>query len=881
MLPSRYNLPFTRGNQSCRVNYVRSFMRFSLTVLLLLGADFLGITHRCNAAPQAPAGATQAHQAPATATEPAQRVATQPGATQQSTATATIPTDPRALYEALNALRPDGARVYTVKDLTLRRDVVSFTFTEGKLAFLEPLGGRITGAVFSGRGHVIATPHERGERRSLAQFIGVPILDQPFSDAYIRFSDDTAAELQHQLAQDGVEPVSDPDFTAHWNPLAAGLAPTHSLRTMVDFLAAEPIPYFYILLQTVGAGPVEVCVDSRREEQVSIGQPRFADGIRSYDVWASFRARSSPATHTEAFVPLDYRVDSTLAEDLGLQGTTTLHLRAGSSGERVVAVELSRHLTVDEIQGEDGQPLPYFQNEELSRRDAARRGNDFILVVLPAGKPAGADFHLQISYHGSVITDAGNGAYFVGERGTWYAHIGGEHFTPFDLSFHWPKRLTLVATGTESEAREDAETKSGRWRSQTPFPTSGFNLSQYQMASTSGPPKIQVYANKQLEEAIIARLQTAAPNAVPPASMLDRYKDTDQLSGALDQAPAPSPTFALKQLGASVQDSIHFFDNVNGAYPFDHLDVAQIPGSFGQGWPGLVYLSTLAFLPAETQERAGLNEWAQSEARDLMPFHEVAHQWWGNLTGAASYRDVWIQEAMANYLALWYADSKRPGQHQLTNWLEHYRTELTTKIPGTDHSIEAVGPLVLGPRLASLKVPDAYSTLIYGKGTWVIHMLREMLRDPGAPSGKDQDARFRDLLRSILAEHRFRPLSTADFQHAVEQHMTPAMDLEGTHRMDWFFDQWVRGTDLPHYSVKFEVKPRGTAFVVTGKLEQLGTEDVFTAAVPLYVVRVAGKPERLGVVVTTGAETRFQFESRVRPTRIVIDPNLTLLWNKG
>ena len=185
---------------------------------------------------------------------------------------------------------------------------------------------------------------------------------------------------------------------------------------------------------------------------------------------------------------------------------------------------------------------------------------------------------------------------------------------------------------------------------------------------------------------------------------------------------------------------------------------------------------------------------------------------------------------------------------------------------------------MLGPRLSSAKVPDAYNTLIYGKGTWVIHMLREMLRDPNA---KDQDARFRELLRAILAEHRFRPLSTADFQHAVEQHMTPAMDLEGTHRMDWFFDQWVRGTDLPRYSVKFEVKPRGNAFVVSGRLEQSGTEDTFTAAVPLYAVRVAGKPERLGVVVTTGTETRFQFESRVRPTRIVIDPNLTLLWNKG
>jgi hypothetical protein len=843
-------------------------MRVSLVVLLLLGADFIGFTHH-------------AHATQSSAQIAAPNAAPQAVSTQQAMATPTIPTDPRTLYEALNALRPDAARVYNVKDLTFRRDVVSFTFSEGELSFLEPLGGRITGAFFSGRGHVIATPHERGERRSLAQFIGVPILDQSFSEAYIRFTDDTATELQRQLAAAGVEPTSDPNFTTHWNPLAAGLAPTHSLRTMVDWLAAEPVPYFYILLQTDTAGAVEVSLDNRREEQVTIGQPRLTDGVRSYDVWASFRAEDSPAAHTKFFVPLDYRVDSTITEDLSLQGKTTLHLRAGVSGDRVVPVELSRHLTVDEIRGDDGQSLPYFQNEELSRRDAARRGNDFIMVVLPAGKPAGADFHLQVAYHGSVITDAGNGVDFVGERGAWYAHIGGEHFTPYDLTFHWPKRLTLVATGTESETHDDAVAKSGRWRSEKPFPTAGFNLSQYQMASAAGQPKIQVYANKELEEAIMARLQQSPPNVVPPPSILDRFKDTDHLSGAADQLPPPSPTSALKQLGANVQDSIHFFENLNGAFPFDHLSVAQIPGSFGQGWPGLVYLSTLAFLPPETQERAGLNEWAQSEARDLMPFHEVAHQWWGNVTGAASYRDVWIEEAMANYLALWYADSKRPGQHRLTNWLERYRDELIAKVPGSEHSIEAVGPLVLGPRLGSLKVPDAYNTLIYGKGTWVMHMLREMLRDSDAPNSKDPDARFRKLLRAILAEHQFRPLSTAEFQHAVEQHMTPAMDLEGTHRMDWFFDQWVRGTDLPRYSVKFEVKPHGNEFTVSGRLEQAGTDDAFTAPVPLYALRIGGKSERLGVVVTTGPETRFHFESRIRPTRIAIDPNLTLLCNKG
>jgi hypothetical protein len=82
---------------------------------------------------------------------------------------------------------------------------------------------------------------------------------------------------------------------------------------------------------------------------------------------------------------------------------------------------------------------------------------------------------------------------------------------------------------------------------------------------------------------------------------------------------------------------------------------------------------------------------------------------------------------------------------------------------------------------------------------------------------------------------------------------------------------------VPHYSVKFEVKEKGPAFVVSGTLEQKGVPDSFTVPVPVYGTRVGAKPERLGVVVTTGAETRFRFAAKIRPSRVVVDPQLTLL----
>ncbi|HEY4878578.1 MAG TPA: M1 family aminopeptidase [Candidatus Acidoferrales bacterium] len=833
---------------------MRNFLRFSLRVLpalLLIGL-----------APETKYGAAAQEKADSATVDP-----------HQANAASSLPSDPRALYEALNELKLDPTQVFSVSDLTLRRDALHFAFTEGKLVFFQPLGGKVTGVVFFGRGHVVATPRDPGERRSLSQYLGVPILDQTFTSAYLRFTDDTATELKHEIETNGTQPVNDSELVARWERGLMTLASPHSLRIMEDLLSREPLPYFYALLQNDAVGRFDALVDDRRKEEVLIGQARMENGVPTYDVWASFRAEATSAKPLEHFVPVGYAADSTIAEDLSLDGRTNLDLKAVRSGERVVHLELSRNLTVTEILGDDGGPVTFFQNQDLSPQDVMRRGNDEIVVVLPEAKNGGDEFHLQVKYHGNVITSAGNGVEFVGERGTWFAHVGGEHFASFDLTFRWPKRLTLVATGAKVESREEGEFKWGHWRSEVPFATAGFNLGEYKVAMIGDAPKVRIYANNELEEAIAKRLEErgvtqleSTPDFVHPLS--------GTLSTVVVAAPPPSPSATLNELGSQVLDSIRYFDQMNGPFPFEHLDIAQIPGSFGQGWPELVYLSTLAFLPASTQEEAGIGEWTQRGSRNLMPFHEVVHQWWGNQTVAASYRDTWITEAVANYLAILYSDSKKPGEHRLAGWLEHYKTELLAKPAGATEPLEQIGPLTLGQRLASAKVPDAYATIMYGKGTWVIHMLRQLMREPGSAN---PDAKFRDLLQSVLKDYKFQALTTRDFQRAIERHMNAAMDIEGTHHMDWFFDDWVRGIGVPHYSVKFEVKERGQGFLVSGTLEQKGVADSFTAPVPIYGTRVGGKQERLGVVVTSGAETHFRFTAKTRPSRIVIDPQLTLL----
>ena len=112
-------------------------------------------------------------------------------------------------------------------------------------------------------------------------------------------------------------------------------------------------------------------------------------------------------------------------------------------------------------------------------------------------------------------------------------------------------------------------------------------------------------------------------------------------------------------LGKTIDASIHFYESYNGPFPFHTLSVSQIPGTFGKAGPACSTSPPFLFFPAEAQRRAGLSTSSQEHFSEIVPFHEVAHQWWGNVVGWPSYHDQWIDEAIANYLALLFADTRK------------------------------------------------------------------------------------------------------------------------------------------------------------------------------------------------------------------------------
>jgi aminopeptidase N len=162
-----------------------------------------------------------------------------------------------------------------------------------------------------------------------------------------------------------------------------------------------------------------------------------------------------------------------------------------------------------------------------------------------------------------------------------------------------------------------------------------------------------------------------------------------------------------------------------------------------------------------------------------------------------------------------------------------------------------VGPVTMGRRLSSSKAGyDIYQNLVYPKGAYILHMVRMMMWTP-----KDGDARFKDTMHDFVESHRLQPATTEDFKAAVERHMSQQMDLDGNHRMDWFFNQYVYGIDLPAYHFEGQATQNGDATSLHIKLIQSGVSDKFKMLVPLYLELTDGKIIRLGAINITGNKT--------------------------
>jgi aminopeptidase N len=132
-------------------------------------------------------------------------------------------------------------------------------------------------------------------------------------------------------------------------------------------------------------------------------------------------------------------------------------------------------------------------------------------------------------------------------------------------------------------------------------------------------------------------------------------------------------------------------------------------------------------------------------------------------------------------------------------------------------------------------------------------MIRMMMWD-----NDTQDAAFKKLMHDFVQFYTNRPATTEDFKMAVEQHMTPSMNLTGDGKMDWFFDEYVYGTALPaeKFAYTFGNEADGSV-TLKFKLEQSGVDQQFRMPIPIYIELADGGIARVGSVPLNG-NTSFE-----------------------
>jgi hypothetical protein len=205
-------------------------------------------------------------------------------------------------------------------------------------------------------------------------------------------------------------------------------------------------------------------------------------------------------------------------------------------------------------------------------------------------------------------------------------------------------------------------------------------------------------------------------------------------------------------------------------------------------------------------------------------------------------------------------------ERKVRDVLRSYKQELLAKTP-EGKTVESGGPIWLGQRLTNSLNPTGYSDIVYKKACWVLRMLHVLMTDPATGS----DARFFNMLREFVTTYHGASPSTEDFMRHAEKFMTPAMDLDHNHHLDWFFDDWVYETGIPTYKLQFTSRRLApNKYTIQGTIEQSGGSLGFQMLVP--VVATFGKDKKiLGLVPVSPSGGRFKFTTNGRPDHVAID----------
>ena len=728
-----------------------------------------------------------------------------------------------------------SAEAVSVNNFVLKREAGKFLLRSGTVCFLPPVQGKVTGAVFTGDGSFFLDPTQESERKSLKLLTKEDEFNEGFSQLVLRFTDSTYEEIKK--AGSATSAGCDAGILKDTlNTTRHKFKDNLELRILADVLSPEPGGLFVAFIHGKRYSDKEIYeIDPYKGS----GQVNF----RTYEEnkwghWASFnlsgdylRGRLGERTQIQ-----HQQLDTTFEKNGKLTGKATTDIIVRRDGVRVIPFDLFRPLRVQSATA-NGQPLSFVQEDKNEDGDFA--------VILPKTLAEGDKISITTSYEGKdAVSNEGGGNYFPIAREDWYPNDASEslgQYTLYDMIFRIPKGMKMAATGVlVSESNEGGQNVTV-WKSENPQTVAGFSFGKFreEEAKLTKPEYfIQSYANEESPD-WVRSLQHYANNDLPSIG---------GGGGAQVALGTMSTTSLNKKALAEGVLAVQLYSDYFGPSLFKHLQITQQTAcNFGQSWPELVWIPMCYYFDTTVRHSLGM-DWGDRGYWKVVTPHEVAHQWWGHTVGFSSSRDQWMSEGFADMSASLYISMIEKNPRKFIEFWNDERELLLERNAQGFRAID-VGPLTMGYRANSSRTGSGTTRrLIYPKGAYILHMVRMMMWN-----GKTGDQTFIATMHDFVQTYSGKAATTEDFKAVIEKHMTPEMDLDGNHRLDWFFNEYVYGTALPTYKFEYTFQKDEKGDILFGfKATQSGVDDKFRMVVPIYVEMPDGRTINIGRVRLIG-----------------------------
>ncbi len=272
---------------------------------------------------------------------------------------------------------------------------------------------------------------------------------------------------------------------------------------------------------------------------------------------------------------------------------------------------------------------------------------------------------------------------------------------------------------------------------------------------------------------------------------------------------------------------MNVFEEKFGFYPYRNEQYGHVQFSWGGGM--------------EHTTMSSMGGWSRS-----LIAHELAHQWFGDKITCGTWRDIWLNEGFAEYLAGLVVESL-DGPASFISWKTTKINNITSASNGALYLTEA----------EALNVSRIFSSRItYNKGSMVVHMLR----------WKMGDANFYQAVRNYLND------SNLAFGYAITADLKAHLEAVHGASLSEFFNDWVYMQGYPTYTITAQNWGAGQAKITVSQMQSDPSVTYFEMPLEIRLSGAGGATQDV-IVNHTANGQQFIVSVPFVVTGVTFDPN--------